>query len=107
MTSVYEPIRHLALDDIRDGIQDGSILIVDVREPYEFAAGAIPGSLSMPLSQFDPSALATGAGRIVFSCAAGMRSMKAIELARAAGLNLNEHYVGGFNEWARSGEPIA
>ena len=83
------------------------MLLVDVREPHEFQAGAIPGSVSMPLSQFDPAALPTGRGRIVFSCAAGVRSMRAIELAQAAGLDLNEHYAGGFKEWARSGEPVA
>jgi rhodanese-related sulfurtransferase len=101
-----DPIRHLGRDDIRVGVQDGSILIVDVREPYEFDAGAIPGSVSMPLSQFDASALPTDR-RIVFSCAAGVRSVRALELAQAAGLDLNEHYAGGFKDWARSGEPIA
>lgn len=101
-----EPIRHLGRDDIRAGLQDGSILIVDVREPYEFAAGAIPGSVSMPLSQFDASALPTDR-RVVFSCAAGVRSLRALELAQAAALSLNEHYLGGFKDWARAGEPIA
>jgi rhodanese-related sulfurtransferase len=60
----------------------------------------------MPLSQFDANALPTDR-RIVFSCAAGVRSLRALDLAQAAGLDLNEHYVGGFYDWARSGEPIA
>jgi rhodanese-related sulfurtransferase len=102
-----EPVRHLSREDIRQGVQDGTILIVDVRETFEFESGSIPGSLSMPLSQFDASLLPTERGRIVFSCAAGVRSMRAIELAQAAGLDLREHYVGGFKDWARSGEPIA
>lgn len=99
-------IRHLDLDEVRTGLQDGTVLIVDVREPHEFAAGAIPGSVSMPLSQFDATALPADR-RIVFSCAAGVRSVRAIELAQAAGLDLNEHYAGGFKDWARAGEPIA
>lgn len=100
-------IHHLSLDEVRAGLQDGTVLLVDVREPYEFQAGAIPGSISMPLSQFDPASLPVDRGRIVFSCAAGVRSVRAIELAQAAGLDLNEHYAGGFKEWARSGEPVA
>ncbi len=44
---------------------------------------------------------------MVFSCAAGVRSLRAIELARAAGLELNEHYKGGFKDWAAAGEPVA
>jgi rhodanese-related sulfurtransferase len=105
-TRMTDAIRHLGLDEIRTGLESGTVVIVDVREPHEFAAGAIPGSVSMPLSQFDATALPRDR-RVVFSCAAGVRSMRAIELAQAAGLDLNEHYAGGFKDWARSGEPIA
>jgi rhodanese-related sulfurtransferase len=58
------------------------------------------------LSTFDPGELRGLAGRIVFSCASGVRSLRAIELAQAAGLPVNEHYRGGFKEWAALGEPI-
>ena len=94
-------------DAVKRGLGDGSIVLVDVREPHEFAAGHIPGSISLPLSSFDPDALRGVAGRVVFSCASGVRSVRAIELAQAAGLNINEHYRGGFKEWAMAGEPIA
>ncbi len=100
-------ITDLDLDDVKAGLADGSILIVDVREPHEFAAGHIPGSQSMPLSRFDPQALPRGEGRrIVFSCAAGVRSMHALAAAQNAGLDLHEHYRGGFKDWLASGEPI-
>ena len=98
----------LGLDEVKSGLEDGSIIVVDVREPHEFAAGHIPNSISNPLSSFDPSALPVGQGkRIVFSCAAGVRSVRAIELAQAAGLDLREHYRGGFKEWSLAGEPVA
>jgi rhodanese-related sulfurtransferase len=95
-------------EEVKCGLADGSLVLVDVREPHEFAAGHIPGSVSHPLSQFDPAALpAAGGRRIVFSCAAGVRSVRAIEWAQAAGLDLNEHYRGGFKDWAAAGEPVA
>ena len=98
----------LDLDEVKRGLADGSILLVDVREPHEFAAGHIPGSVSHPLSAFDAAALPEGDGkRIVFSCASGVRSVRAIEFAQAAGLDLREHYKGGFKEWYSSGEPVA
>ena len=97
----------LELDEVKQGLADGSITLVDVREPHEFAAGHIPGSISLPLSGFDPDGLRGLAGRVVFSCAAGVRSVRAIEFAQAAGLDLKEHYGGGFKEWAIMGEPIA
>ena len=97
---------YLEIEDVKQGLADGSMTLVDVREPQEFAAGHIPGSISHPLSSFDPRSL-RDMGRVVFSCAAGVRSIRAIELARGAGLDLNEHYGGGFKEWAMMGEPIA
>lgn len=100
-------ITTIDLAALRDGVADGTIVVVDVREPHEFDAGAIPGSVSMPLSRFDPAELGDHAGsRIVFSCAAGIRSARAIEIAQGAGLDLHEHFAGGFREWAASGEPI-
>ena len=92
-------------DAVKQGLREGAIVLVDVREPHEFAAGHIPGSVSHPLSAFDPAALPEGR-RIVFSCAAGVRSVRAIEAARAAGRDIREHYKGGFKDWAASGEPV-
>jgi rhodanese-related sulfurtransferase len=96
----------LDIDEVKEGLASGRITLVDVREPQEYAAGHIPGSVSQPLSTFDPDELRGLKGRIVFSCASGIRSVRAIELARAAGLDLSEHYRGGFKEWAMMGEPI-
>lgn len=97
----------LDLAAVKAGLADGTMLLIDVREPHEFANGHIPGSVSMPLSRFDPSALPVDGGkRIVFSCAAGVRSMQALALAQAEGLDLAEHYRGGFKEWWSRGEPV-
>ncbi|HEX2554950.1 MAG TPA: rhodanese-like domain-containing protein [Microvirga sp.] len=95
-------------ETVKRGLADGSILLVDVREPHEFAAGHIPGSVSMPLSTFDPNAIPEAAGRrVVFSCAAGVRSVRALEFAQAFGHDIREHYRGGFKDWATAGEAIA
>jgi rhodanese-related sulfurtransferase len=95
-------------DAVKAGLANGSILLVDVREPHEFAAGHIPGSVSMPLSSFDPAAIPDQAGkRTVFSCAAGVRSLRALEFAQSAGLALDSHYRGGFKDWIMAGEPVA
>ena len=95
-------------ETVKRGLADGSIVLVDVREPHEFAAGRIPGSVSMPLSTLDPNAIPDEPGkRVVFSCAAGVRSMRAIEFAQAFGRDIREHYKGGFKDWAMAGEEIA
>lgn len=92
---------------VQAGLEDGSLVLVDVREAHEFASGHIPGSVSMPLSSFDPDALDVFAGqRIVFICAAGVRSLHALNAARAAGRDLSEHYRGGFRDWLMAGMPV-
>jgi rhodanese-related sulfurtransferase len=98
----------LSREEVKRGLSDGSLLLVDVREPHEFEAGHIPGSVSMPLSAFDPEALTGEEGRrVVLSCAAGIRSARALEFLQANGIDLREHYAGGFKDWAGSGEPVA
>ena len=100
------PAGHVDLDrdEVKRGLAEGSIHLIDVREPHEFAAGHIPGSVSMPLSRFDPDALPEG--RVVFSCAAGVRWVRAAQAAQAAGRDLREHYRGGFKDWVAAGEPV-
>jgi rhodanese-related sulfurtransferase len=95
----------LARDTVKRGLADRSIVLVDVREPHEFAAGHIPGSVSLPLSRFDVSEIPEGK-RVVFSCAAGVRSVRAAEFAQASGRDIREHYKGGFKDWLAAGEPV-
>ena len=45
----YEP------EEVRDLLAEGKILLIDVREPMEYAAERIPGALLYPLSTFDAS----------------------------------------------------
>lgn len=101
-------MNELDIDDIKAGLADGSILLIDVREPHEFTAGHIPGSVSWPLSRFDPAGLPSRPGcRPVLSCAAGVRSLRALEFAEAMGLAVDSHYRGGFRDWVMHGEPVA
>jgi rhodanese-related sulfurtransferase len=97
----------LEIAEIKAGIEDGTILLVDVREDHEYAMGHIPGAVLLPLSRFDPARVPQEAGkRTVFSCAAGVRSIQALAIAQGAGLDITEHYRGGFREWAMMGEPV-
>ncbi|MFY8114488.1 MAG: rhodanese-like domain-containing protein [Rhabdaerophilum sp.] len=97
----------LTREEIKAGLEDGSILLVDVREAHEFAAGHIPGSVSLPLSRFAVDDLPAAEGRrYVLSCAAGVRSMQAAMLAHQQGKPIDAHYRGGFKDWFFAGEPV-
>jgi rhodanese-related sulfurtransferase len=99
-------IRDLTPEDVARGIEAGEILLIDVREPNETAIERIPGALLAPLSTFDPTDLPDPEGRaVVFSCASGIRSIKAAEIAQAAGLPHNAHLAGGIKAWKAAGLP--
>ncbi|MBN4096114.1 MULTISPECIES: rhodanese-like domain-containing protein [Methylobacterium] len=98
-------------ETVKQGLDDGSMLLIDVRESHEYEAGHIPGAVSHPLSGFDPQAVAAlvaeDGRRAVFSCASGVRSVHALMAAQNAGLDLAEHYKGGFKDWYSAGETVA
>ncbi len=97
-------------ETVKQGLANNSLLLIDVREDHEFARGHIPGSVSHPLSTFDPQALkaliARDGRRPVFSCASGVRSIHALAAAQQNGLDLSEHYAGAFKDWYAAGESI-
>ena len=93
--------------EVADLLNRNVILLIDVREPAEYAAAHINGATSMPLSQFDPQALPdAGAKRIVFHCGIGGRSAKAVAACQAAGLPIDSHLKGGIQAWIAAGLPV-
>ena len=97
-------VEDLSPEQVKAGIENGSILLVDVREPNELAAERIPGAVDFPLSVFDPAALPDPAGKtLVFSCRSGRRSVTASKAAQAAGLPYREHMAGGLLAWKAAG----
>lgn len=105
--NLNSPISDLSFEEIREGLADDSILLVDVREPHEWEAGHIPGSVLVPLSGFDIACLPEIAGRrVVLSCRSGKRSLTAAGLAQADGLAVDAHYAGGFLDWVARGGPV-
>lgn len=100
-------ITHLTPAEVRAGMEDGTILLVDVREPNEIADAGIPGAVPAPLSTLSAATLPDPAGkRLVFSCRSGQRSQKAAAIVQAAGLDYEEHMQGGIIGWAQAGFPI-
>jgi rhodanese-related sulfurtransferase len=85
--------------------QAGTALIIDVREPAEFAAERIAGALNLPLSTFDPTSLlaVVDPQMVIFQCGSGMRSMKAVLACRLSGLAADRHLAGGINAWKTAG----
>ncbi len=89
-------------------VERGEALVVDVREPQEFAAGHIPGALNLPLIGFSPDQLPDPGGRrLVLNCAAGARSARALAACEAARASVDGHLAGGIGAWKAAGLPLA
>ena len=102
-------VENVDREALKRGLADGSIVLVDVREPNEYADGHIPGALLNPLQSFDPAALPPPrpGTRIVLSCRSGKRSLVAMAQAQRAGRDdVTAHYPGGMLDWNAAGEPI-
>jgi hydroxyacylglutathione hydrolase len=80
--------RAWALDQLALGLRERFVSLVDVREPSEWVAGHVPGSIHMPLGRLgdgrhidvpDPH------GTVAVACAAGVRAAFAASLLRRGG----------------------
>jgi rhodanese-related sulfurtransferase len=81
-------------------------LLVDVREPAEFAERRIPGAVLLPLSGLadDPEALPMDRPLIIH-CASGKRSQVAAEFLSRHGYGDVSNLEGGILAWQRAGLP--
>lgn len=93
--------------DVSALLAEEKIVLVDVREAKEWVVEHIEGALHFPLSSFDPQKLSTLVSGIpvVFMCAAGVRSAKAVELCQSHGLSYDQHLQGGLRAWKLAGLP--
>jgi rhodanese-related sulfurtransferase len=100
--------RDLTPAQVKAALDAHEILLIDVREPAEFAAERIHGALNFPLSTFDPGALpAAGDKLVVFQCGSGKRSATAVGHCRKAGHDIDAHLAGGIMAWKAQGLPTA
>ncbi|HVY81633.1 MAG TPA: rhodanese-like domain-containing protein [Steroidobacteraceae bacterium] len=92
--------------EVAQMLKKHEILLVDVREPDEFAAERIPGALLYPLSTFDAAALPPDSPRrVVFQCGSGKRSAIAARARLDAGAKHVAHLAGGIGAWKAAGLP--
>lgn len=85
---------------------DPQVQLVDVREPYEHAAGRIAGARHIELERLASEAGSIDRDRpVVFYCRLGARSGMAANAFRRAGYDARS-MVGGLERWHAEGRPI-
>jgi rhodanese-related sulfurtransferase len=83
----------------------GEVELVDVREPYEWAAGRIPGARHVELGRLAGAVELPADRPIVFYCRVGARSAMAATAFRRAGYEASS-LDGGLEAWAAEGRPL-
>lgn len=86
----------------------GTVPVLDVREPGEYAAGCLPGAVNIPRGVLEfqignhPAFQAREAEILVY-CLSGGRSALAVEALQKLGYSQAVSMAGGFKLWQESG----
>lgn len=94
---------HISIDDLAARSEG---VLIDVREPDEFAAGRVPGARNIPLQQLrDRLAEIPADQPVAVICQSGRRSAQGAEVLAASGWNAVT-VDGGTAAWAQAGLPL-
>jgi rhodanese-related sulfurtransferase len=97
---VAEAARRLAEDPARP-------LLVDVREPWEFAAVRAPGAVLLPMSTFNDRVGELPADRpLMVICQSGSRSGAVTGFLTRSGRSDVVNVTGGMAAWQQAGLPV-
>lgn len=105
---IRDPFERISAETAKQMIEKGGVVVVDVREPVEWAQGHIPDAVHIPLGTLlnQPRELLQQ-DNIIFVCAEGVRSAVACEVAAAIGRKQLYNLEGGTVAWGRQGYPLA
>lgn len=102
------PVQTIAVAQGRQMASQGALLI-DVREPDEYAQGHAPGSVLIPLGQLPGRLAELRASQdkpVALICRSGRRSARAAEILHQAGFSKVYNIEGGMNAWSAAGLPV-
>lgn len=95
----------LAPERVAELLADGAQM-VDVRRPYEFDAGRVPGARNIEMNELSATAESIPKDRpVVFCCRSGDRSGMAAEAFRGSGWEAY-NMAGGITAWAQERRPL-
>jgi rhodanese-related sulfurtransferase len=76
-------IKEINAQELHDWLMAKNVLLIDVREAWEYRAGYIPGAINIPLNDIDqvlPIIEEEKPNHIVFQCKSGQRSFVACNI---------------------------
>lgn len=84
-------------------------VVVDVCEPSEYAAGHISGAKNIPLADLEkklPTSVKNKKLPLILVCQSGMRSNRAVAIAKKLGYEQAQSLGGGLASWRSANLPV-
>lgn len=109
MSATYAatPYEEIDVAEAKKRLATNHCLLIDVREPFEFAGGHVPGARNIPLNNLpDHVDELRSAESILLVCNTGNRSGMAAEWLKKQGLDRVINIEGGTVDWLHHGFPI-
>lgn len=103
-----DSLEPVSRDELMTRIRKRSVIVIDVRPAEEFAAGHVPGAISMPVADLKRRLKEFPKGREIVAYCRGpycVFSYDAIDVLRPKGFDVRR-LDGGFLEWLAAGFPI-
>lgn len=102
------PIETIDAETLQVWLNSDQAILIDVRQPSEYAAQYIPKAVSVPLSAIGKSSLPDHEGRkIVIQCQRGFRSQTACTQLQREMPNMTFYSLGGgIAAWVKKGYPV-
>ena len=102
-----QDIQPVELHDLLINGNGSRPVVVDVREPWEYHQGHVPGALLMPLGQLSMRLSELNPEKpVAVICATGNRSQSASALLGQKGFKTVYNVIGGTTQWVRNGLEI-
>jgi len=104
-----DELQPVALAEFRKLVREGKVTVIDVRPQDEYAAGHIPGALSIPLAELRKRLSAVPKHRDVIAYCRGpycVLALEAVTLLRKRGIRARR-FEGGWPAWRLAGHPAA
>ncbi len=104
-----EPEFETSVVDLKQRLDQGSVWLLDVREPREVEICRIPGATLIPLGELpkriDEIPKGADAPDIVVYCKSGVRSARAVTMLREKGYKRVQNLKGGIIDWIQRIDP--
>ncbi len=103
-----QEMESVSIDSLLDRLEEGAVVLLDIRDGDEFAQGHLPGAINIPLEQLADRVGELSRGTEVVAYCRGpycVLSMQAVTILQTLGVQATA-LAGGVPEWRAAGLPL-